>query len=234
MPLVEFNRFSATYEAHLDTPALRAIGGASSRAFTELKCRELLRLLKERGLSPPESTVIDAGCGTGTAEEYLASHFKKMVGVDCSSGMIDQARRKEIPKTDFTVADASAIPLPDRSAQAIFSFCIFHHADPRQIAALLAESKRLLAPGGILAIFEHNPWNPLTRYVVQKCPVDVEVNLISAPRLRRWVKEAGFEDLETRFIVFFPRSLKPLLGLEPFLAWCPMGGQYGLVARKPY
>ena len=42
----------------------------------------------------PEGRVLDLGCGTGLAGEALRRRAAWLEGVDLSSGMIDQARRK--------------------------------------------------------------------------------------------------------------------------------------------
>jgi ubiquinone/menaquinone biosynthesis C-methylase UbiE len=228
-----FDHYSHAYENFIDTPQLLSIGGATSREFIGLKCRELLEIARSRGLDPLRSTAVDAGCGTGIAEEFLQGKMHKTIGVDCSDGMVQEAKRKRIPGSEFLTADAAALPLADASADIHFSLCIFHHADPAQLTALLSEAKRVLRSGGLLTIFEHNPLNPLTRYVVRKCPVDKDVILVKAGRLKTLVQAAGFKDVKVRYLIFFPRSLKPLLPLERFLHWCPFGGQYAIIARRP-
>ena len=38
----------------------------------------------------------------------------------------------------------------------------------------------MLVPGGLCCIIEHNPWNPATRTIVRRCPVDVDAELSTA------------------------------------------------------
>jgi len=47
-----FDRYSDNYETHVDVLSMRAFGGGGSRAFVEVKCRELLALLKANGIDP--------------------------------------------------------------------------------------------------------------------------------------------------------------------------------------
>lgn len=52
----------------------------------------------------------------------------------------------------------------------MFAACVFHHIDQREHAALLRELLRVLASGGIALVYEHNPYNPITRHAVNTCP----------------------------------------------------------------
>src|SRR5688572_14645133 len=89
-----FDHFSHEYDAHLDTPTLLRLGGAPSRAYIELKARWLVGWLRRQGLRTDELALIDAGCGTGTAEEFLANEVRSVTGIDLSSGMVAAANRK--------------------------------------------------------------------------------------------------------------------------------------------
>ena len=74
-------------------------------------------------------------------------------------------------------------------------------------------------------MFEHNPWNPVTRRAVADCPFDDDAILLWPRELRSLFREAGYEDVRQDFIVFFPRSLALLRPLEPKLRWLFLGGQ---------
>ena len=123
------------------------------------------------------------------------------------------------------------MPLADASQDLIFSACVFHHIDAAEHTRLFAELKRLLRPGGRLVIFEHNPVNPVTRYIVATCPFDENAVLIPAPTLANRQKAAGFARVETRYTGFFPGPLRALRPLEPAMSALPVGAQYYTVAR---
>jgi hypothetical protein len=55
---------------------------------------------------------------------------------------------------------------------------VLHHVPPADREALLARVATKLAPGGKLVVFEHNPWNPLTRKVVAECAFDADAVLL--------------------------------------------------------
>jgi hypothetical protein len=86
-------------------------------------------------------------------------------------------------------------------------------------------------PEAELFIFEHNPYNPLTRHAVNTCPFDKDAELITLSDMKRLIFRSGLTLLPARYALFFPAALKPLRFLEPLLAPVPLGGQYMVHAR---
>ena len=112
---------------------------------------------------PDHAAVADLGCGTGSTALMLARDFGLQVsGVDISATNIDRA----IEKTDengaavvFIKADAHELPFEDNELDGILTECSYSlFADQ---AAVLAEIKRVLKPGGKLAITDMAVGGPL-------------------------------------------------------------------------
>jgi SAM-dependent methyltransferase len=96
----------------------------------------------------------------------------------------------------------------------------------------MQEAKRVLKPGGKLLIFEHNPYNPLTLYIVKTCPLDENAVLLNDRTLKHLYRDSGFSDIKQEFIIFFPID-KPLFRyLENYLKFLPLGAQYVVHAQK--
>jgi ubiquinone/menaquinone biosynthesis C-methylase UbiE len=133
---------------------------------------------------------------------------------------------------EFVVFDGTSIPFPDQTFDMVFAACVFHHIDHREHPSLLRELFRVLAPGGAALVYEHNPYNPLTRYVVNTCVFDSNARLVSARSMRQRFLAAGFLNPSVRYRVFFPAALRRLRVLEPFLTWLPIGAQYYVAACK--
>jgi len=72
-------------------------------------------------------------------------------------------REQKISRADAT----RKIPLPDRSASAVYSSHMFEHLDRAEVASFLAEAQRVLAPGGILRLAVPDLWRLARRYVEQ-------------------------------------------------------------------
>ena len=107
----------------------------------------------------PAYRILDVGCGPGSITVGLAALVPKgeVVGVDLSDVVLAQARaaaaQGEANNTSFQQADLLAgLPFPDDSFDIVFSSQLFPHL-PSQETRLqaLAEMRRVLRPGGILA-----------------------------------------------------------------------------------
>jgi hypothetical protein len=124
-----------------------------------------------------------------------------------------------------------APPAPAEGYDLIFSACVFHHIEAAEHVGIFRKLRERLAPGGTMAIFEHNPVNPVSRYIVATCPFDENAVLIPAAELARRQREAGFGKVEVTYTGFFPGSLKALRPLEPAMGRLPVGAQYYTLAR---
>ncbi len=111
----------------------------------------LLGLLDERW------TVGDLGCGTGRAAEALAPYVNRVVAVDPSEAMLDEAGRRlsALVNVDLRRGELESLPLADGELDAALLVLVLHHvADP---AEALAQVARVLAPGGRLLIVDLAP-----------------------------------------------------------------------------
>jgi SAM-dependent methyltransferase len=126
------------------------------------------------------------------------------------------------------------LPFADRSVEFVTAVCVYHHVHGEARRHLTNEIKRVLTPGGLCCVIEHNPWNPVTRAIVKRCPVDVDAELLNAPSARLLLRASGFEPVSTDYFLYFPESLFLRFGpLERLLYKLPLGGQYALLARAP-
>jgi SAM-dependent methyltransferase len=228
----EFDKFADEYRA-LHASNIR-MSGESPEFFAEYKVRDVIETLSAAGPLPPRPTILDFGGGIGTSVPHFRKHCPeaRLTCLDVSRRSLALASERFPGMADFTWFDGKTVPFPDGSFDVAFAACVFHHIDHALHGGLLRELRRVLAPGGMIFIFEHNPLNPLTRHAVNTCAFDEDAHLLSGSSMRRSLVEAGFADAEIRYRLFFPRWLDRFRPLEKYLTWMPLGAQYYGVGRK--
>ncbi len=111
---------------------------------------ELLERLQYFRLEP--RVIVDLGCGTGAGAAALRRRYSRarVIGVDLSYDMAQQARRAQPfwRRYDCLCADARALPLATESVDLVFSSLMLQHCDDP--AFPFVEVQRVLRPGGLL------------------------------------------------------------------------------------
>jgi len=225
----EFDAFADNYDEALQR-GLR-VSGEGKEFFAAGRLRWLQRRLNERNHAA--GAIMDFGCGTGTSTAGLLGLVgaRSLVGTEVSERSLAVARRERgEPRARFELLGDYR---PAGRLDLAFCNGVFHHIPPDQRAASLAFLHNSLRPGGLFALFENNPWNPGTRWVMSRIPFDREAVTLSPPETRSRLRSAGFEIVGTDFLFFFPRPLAWFRGLEPVLRGLPLGAQYLVLARRP-
>jgi ubiquinone/menaquinone biosynthesis C-methylase UbiE len=121
-----------------------SIPRAYQDAFGTLTTQAIDALLDAARVGPGVR-VLDVATGPGYVAAAAAEREATVVGVDFSVAMLAEARRHH-PTIDFQAGDATALPFPDSSFDAVvMSFGLLHLAHPDQA---LAEAHRVLRPKG--------------------------------------------------------------------------------------
>lgn len=227
MPEAEFDRFATGYEA-MHARSIR-LSGESTDYFAAYKVA-IVAAQAPAAKAPPR--ILDFGGGTGNS----LGHFRRLFPqspitlADPSAASLARAESRFPGAAECVHLTGGTLPFPGGRFDIAFAACVFHHIPEGQHAAALHELRRVLAHGGCLFLFEHNPLNPLTRKAVRDCPFDEDAVLIRSGEMAARLRRAGFSRITRRYSVFFPRMLRHLRPLEPWLGWLPLGGQYWLKA----
>jgi len=198
--------------------------------FHDLKADSVLRLASThlRGARIRDLRVLEIGCANGGLMRRLERHFEDVWGCDPSAAILRQAGRKAM-----RMPTPTHIPVPDRSYDIAVCACVYHHVSPDMWSSHLAEIGRVLRQDGLLIIFEHNPYNPLTRLVVRRCPIDESAVLVPRRKMVKAITKAGFQQLRSFYYLFFPQRIhKKLRRLDRYLSITRLGGQYCIVGRN--
>jgi len=224
----EFDRFADNYDECLNEAL--AASGETKEFFARARVEWLAKCLKE--VSAGTQRAIDYGCGTGDTTQLLREIVgsKSVLGLDVSTLSLEKARARHGVNARFlTFADYA----PDGLTDVVYCNGVFHHIPVAERDDAVRYIARCLRPGGVFGLWENNPWNPGTQYVMHKCEFDHDAVKISPPLAARLLSAGGFEVLRTDFRFFFPRPLKIMRPVEAWLTKFPLGGQYQVLARKP-
>lgn len=223
--LAEFDAVARDY-AEQHAKSIR-LSGEDPEYFAHHKAGMVASVYRTAGVLPPRD-VLDFGAGIGNSVAPLRTRFPgaHITCLDVSQESLELCTERHGDEVSIKVFDGTHIPMPDASYDMVFVACVFHHIPAEEHVGLLTELNRVLRPHGRLFLFEHNPWNPLTRIAVANCPFDENAVLIDPITMRRTMAHAGFQNCRTTFGPFFPAFLARLRGIEPFLGWLPLGAQY--------
>ena len=154
----------------------------------------------ERLALQPTDTVLEIGFGPGRALERAARRVPqgRVVGIDVSEEMSRAATRRcadfvRTGRVELYRADAARLPFPRASfdkAYSVHTLYFWQHP-----AEVLVEARRVLRPGGLLALCYRSKSDPAT----QNFPEAV-YRFLNEGDVVAQLREAGFADVETETV----------------------------------
>lgn len=228
IPKSEFDGYAAQYDAALAEGI--SVSGEDKAYFARGRIAWLAHCLRKLAEQP--QSAMDFGCGTGSAVPFLFELIGvgSLVGVDVSQQSLAVAQQAN----NSARATFSQFKEYQPAERIDLAFCngVFHHIPLDERATAVDYIHRSIRRGGLFALWENNPWNPGTKYVMSRIPFDKDAITLTPPEARHMLQEAGFEVLSTSFLFIFPRPLSWLRSLEPLLSSLPLGAQYQVLCRK--
>ncbi|MFW5908289.1 MAG: ArsR/SmtB family transcription factor [Desulfosalsimonas sp.] len=136
-------------------------------------------------------TGVDLGCGTGELLWTMKNHAAKVIGVDSSARMLEEARKRFSGEhggsVEIRLGEIEHLPMGDNEADlAVISLVLQYLQDPQQG---ISEVGRILKPGGDLILAEldrHENESLKTVYGVKWQGFDRHA-------LSLWLEESGFK-----------------------------------------
>lgn len=225
---MDFNEYKNLYVKTIED-SLR-FTGKKHDFFTSLKAKILKKTISRHTPASKNLQLLDIGCGHGLIHKHLKDCNLAIVGVEVANEVIQLAQEAN-PEVKYFTHDGKTLPFTTHEFDVAIAICVMHHVLPEQWTHFLQEMKRVLKPGGLGIIFEHNPYNPFTRYIVTNNILDKDATLLSSIKLKYLMKIAGFSHITSRYILFTPLSHRIFRLLDNVLAHIPLGAQYYTIGR---
>jgi len=133
---------------------VRSVYGRIADSFARTRARPWPEVLDFLDGLPARSRILDVGCGNGRHLKALVARGHHGIGVDFSRELLTIGR-EGIPPADvrWIEADATRLPLRDRSVDAALCIAVLHHLPTREDRmATLSEIARVLLEGGRVLI----------------------------------------------------------------------------------
>ncbi len=224
-----FDSYTDSYEAAVE----QSIGFSGQKVsyFGRRKAVQLLDVCRRYVGSPEKLSVLDVGCGIGITDEHLVGQVRELHGVDVSAEAVERAAARN-PEARYGVCSEHSLPFDSGSFDVAFAVCVIHHLSPEKRVNFACEMRRVVRPGGVVVLFEHNPLNPLTRFAVSRCEFDDDAILLGRHAAGELLKSAALRPVERRYVVFFTRGEARVRAVERLLRAVPLGAQYYVVGAR--
>lgn len=174
----------------------------------------------------PGERVVELGCGAGGALVALTravGPMGRVFGLDLSPGMIRQAaarlRRAGLAdRAVLLVGDATSIPWPDVSFDALFMAFTLELFDTPEIPPVLAECRRVLRPGGRIGVVSLSRAAPvrwptrLYERLHDLLPAALDCRPIYAAMA---IEAAGFEPVRSKTIPLWGLYAEAVVAVRP-------------------
>lgn len=200
--------------------------------FLAEKANQLMDLAQRHLGETSKLRVLDVGCGSGLMESILNNKFNSIVGVDIAADAIKEAKQAGL-NAQFINYDGQKLPFNDNEFDVVFACSVFHHIPYNQRLLVAKEMFRVATRGGLVVIFEHNPWNPITRLIVSRCEFDRNAELLPNRESITLLKNVGLNKIMSSQILYFPWRGNFWKLIEKFISWIPLGAQYVVSGNNP-
>ena len=138
---------------------------------------------------PLSGSVLELGSGPGLTTDWLRPRTQSLTAVELDVTDADRLAAR-LPDVDVRQADATALPFPDRSFDAVVCFTMLHHVPTAEMQdRLFAEARRVLRSGGVFAGSDSR-WGPL--FAVAH--VGDTMQLVDPKGLVSRLRQAGFTE----------------------------------------
>ena len=218
---INFDNYTDNYKEYI----AKSFGNFENNlSYYHIKKSEILK--RELNFHPKK--ILDFGCGVGTMLNLL---IKKFQGSNFYA--YDESQKSmDLIKKNFPNVNCMYDLNTDEKFDLIFLSNVIHHVKSSERDKLFKKIYNLLNPDGVIFIFEHNPYNPITLKLVANCEFDADAELVKKNDLIKICKKNDLKITKSGYIHFFPSKLGFLFKFEIFFKWFFLGAQYFCIFNK--
>jgi SAM-dependent methyltransferase len=229
--MLDFNQARNSYRNEINKSL--SFTGADHSFFVIEKGKLIRELIADRWAPETKVKILDVGCGHGFVHPELVAAGHAVTGVEVADQVLALARA-ENPTVDYRAYDGNVLPFVTGSFDVAIAMCVVHHVPVPRWGAFVEEMRRVVRPGGLIAIFEHNPLNPVTRYLFAYGfdGMDKGATMVRRRRLEDLLRAAGCPSVRSSYIFFTPFGSRFFRWMDRRLGWLPFGAQYFTLAER--
>ena len=121
-------------------------------ALQDSRAARLAEAVRDFVAARGDERALDVGTGAGALALALAPLVREVVGIDPVPELLELARARALPNTEFVEGDGTALPFPDAAFDLVGTHRTLHHVpEPERI---VAEMKRATRPGGRVLVVD--------------------------------------------------------------------------------
>lgn len=220
----EFDKFAEDYDSIMDESIPDKLNEGTY--FSEYKIALVAKAMQHSNVQ----RILDYGCGAGRGLPYLKQYFPdaEIWGYDISPASLALAHQRMPDSLLFTNWSEAKMDYFDL----IVSANVFHHIPHNERLNAFKQCHDALTAHGRFFLFEHNPYNPVTRWIFERCPFDNDAAMLNMAEAMRLCYSADLPPVSHGYTLFFPRPFALLRRLESYIRWLPIGAQYYIERKR--
>ena len=167
------------------------------RIYGELEAKPFDRAFLDRfAKGIPAGEILDLGCGPGHVGKYLRERGIPVRGLDISHEMVRVARELN-PAIEFRQGDMREVPFADQFFAGVAALYSIIHLEPAELEPVFGELRRVLTPGGLLALAFHA--GNEVRHVDELWGIRTSLDFVffEPAQVARALRAVGFEVIES-------------------------------------
>jgi len=196
---LSFDSFATSYDRELKD-SLGPFCNKNISLFAEYKIKKVAS-----SLSYIPANILEFGCGTGRNSFFMQKWFpgSTIYGCDISEKSLEIAQSINPAVHYDKITSTTDLSRYKQPFDCIFVSNVFHHIPFNEHQIWLDALYGILSKNGTIFIFEHNPYNPVTKYIFKNSEIDKGAAMLYPSYCYKLLKCANFAKIKRKYSLFF-------------------------------